>query len=262
MTGYKADYQLAVGFSQAQGLLRGMKFDATKTLQFLRHRQSYAIGDNQRSYNQSVFLSDLFKDRIDLINSIPQTAQFALFQFIDTDMPYPVAKEFLKWASETDARTVEGRIVHKTLPAWSPKAREIHLDEENEEQQLETLYAHLKLYKPEFKVINLEDTVEKTVDNSISNSYNSLIKGDIKQAREHLDEIANQQIWNQIDNNKVRINDIEAVAILDSTITWYESHNEEKSLELATQMIWSLELEEGTQDTILRIKDHLTKLLS
>ena len=57
--GRKADYVVMVGFSEAMGVFRFLKLPATETLQWLRHRQGYAVGEPQRARNHSNFLKQM-----------------------------------------------------------------------------------------------------------------------------------------------------------------------------------------------------------
>ena len=58
ITGIIPDAIVKVGFSQTMGILRTFGFPTTSSLQFLRNRR-YAIGDNQRSHNQALFMKDM-----------------------------------------------------------------------------------------------------------------------------------------------------------------------------------------------------------
>ena len=56
--GKKADYIMVVGFSEVMGILKYLDLPTTPTLQWLRHRQGYAIGEPQRAHNHSTFLKN------------------------------------------------------------------------------------------------------------------------------------------------------------------------------------------------------------
>src|SRR5690606_15311323 len=53
----KIHYFIEIGFSQAIGLIEKLGFTQAKnTLQMLRDRKSYRVGDYQRTYNQGLFI--------------------------------------------------------------------------------------------------------------------------------------------------------------------------------------------------------------
>ncbi|PIR99002.1 hypothetical protein COT87_01740, partial [Candidatus Collierbacteria bacterium CG10_big_fil_rev_8_21_14_0_10_44_9] len=57
--GKQADYLAIVGFSQTLGILRNLQLPAVDTLRWLRHRQSYAVGEPQRAHNHSTFIKQM-----------------------------------------------------------------------------------------------------------------------------------------------------------------------------------------------------------
>ncbi|MBT6253998.1 hypothetical protein HOI83_02095 [Candidatus Uhrbacteria bacterium] len=261
ITGYEADYRVQVGFSQAQGLLRALDFNPTTTLQYLRHRQSYAIGDPQRSYNQSIFLSDLVMNRMDIVDSIPLPARFALFKLVDTDMSHSFADALYSWLANSDIPGDTERITHATKPAWTPVAFEMRFDEENAEEQLQSLHKVLRYYDPSFKVSDLQSILKNYIDEHVASSYSKLVNGDLVGARESLDFVTDQQLWHQVEDASSRKELMVEVAVLDSSIVWYESYQQDRALGLATTLIGLLELEEESAPSILKIKTHLTELL-
>ncbi|HJN84800.1 MAG TPA: hypothetical protein QF873_00595 [Patescibacteria group bacterium] len=261
ITGYETDYRVQVGFSQAQGLLRALDFNPTTTLQYLRHRQSYAIGDPQRSYNQSIFLSDLVMNRMDIVDSIPLPARFALFKLVDTDMSHSFADALYSWLANSDIPGDTERITHATKPDWTPVAFEMRFDEEHAEEQLQSLHKVLRYYDPSFKVSDLQSILKNYIDEHVASSYSKLVNGDLVGARESLDFVTDQQLWHQVEDAGSRSELMVAVATLDSSIEWYGSYQQDKALGLATTLIGLLELEEDFKPAILKIKTHLTELL-
>jgi len=262
ITGQPVDYRVLVGFSQAQGVLRALSYDPTTTLQYLRHRKSYALGDVQRSYNQSLFLEDLLVHRIDMVDALPKTAQFALYHLIDTDMPYNVARGLIAWAQTSKAREDTKRITHRTAPATTPHAQDIHYNEDAAAEQVATLYARLRAYDRSFTVTDVQPTLLAYIQRQETYAYNALVNGDKDRARDALQPLIDQQIWQQIEEATERQTIMETIAILESTISWFETFNEEQTIEIATSMIWSLELEDGSEFAIDRIQQHLSALLS
>lgn len=261
VTGEEVDYHVLVGFSQAQGVLRALKFDATTTLQFLRHRKSYGLGDVQRSYNQSLFLEDLLVDRTDLVADLPKTAQFALYQLVDTDLPYPVARGLLEWASVSVVRTDTSRITHRTAPKGTPRAQDIRFDEDEAQEQIDALYARLRAYDPSFSVTDVQPTLVAYVRQELTSVQDALVAAELQTARTQLQPLINQQIWLQVEDGETRQQLMVWVALLESSLTWYETYNEARALEQATTFIWNLQLEDDGAEAIARIQAHLTELM-
>ncbi len=257
----KVDYTVRVGFSQAQGVLRALQFDPTATLQFLRHRKTYGLGDVQRSYNQSLFLGDLLKNQAARVAALPVTAQAALYHLVDTDIPYGTARALMDWAVASPVRTDEGRVTHRTAPSWTPRAQEIRFDAENPDEQVEALYARLKRYDPSFTPRDVQPTLRRYLDEQLTTAYAALVAGDLALAREAIDPVVEQQLWHQVEDAVVREKLMVTVATLESTLTWFETNDMQMALTLATSMVWNLELSHGSEITIRAIQEHLEQLL-
>ena len=261
ITGEEVDYQVMIGFSQAQGVLRALRFDPTTTLQFLRHRKTYGLGDVQRSYNQSLFLEDLLVNRVDMVDELPKTAQFALYRLVDTDLPYPVARGLLAWAQTSAVRSDTARITHRTAPSGTPAAQEIRFNEEEADAQVQALYDRLRVFDRGFSVNDVQPTLLAYVNQETTAAYNAFVAVDLETARAHLDGLIDQQIWHQIDDADERRDIMVRLAMLESSVTWFETQSEPHTLEFATSMIWNLELEERSEAWVKQIQEHLTELL-
>jgi anionic cell wall polymer biosynthesis LytR-Cps2A-Psr (LCP) family protein len=61
-------YYIEFGFSQAMGILRWLGFNSSQTLQVLRTRKSFAVGDYQRVYNQAQFIRQAMVRNFGLLN--------------------------------------------------------------------------------------------------------------------------------------------------------------------------------------------------
>lgn len=257
ITGLETDYWARVGFSQAQGVLRALQLDPTSTLQFLRHRKSYGIGDNQRSYNQSIFLEDLLLTRLDAVKGLPATAQYALYKLVDTNMPLGVARALM---TELD-NLKEDKITHRTAPAGLPKPQEIHLDESNPDEQIVELYDKLKQYDPGFKVTDVQGSLVSFVRSEVVEAYEAYVNEEFDVAREELDAIIAQQLWHQIEDDEDRRDYIVSIALLDSSIEYRLEQSEADILERASSLVWTLELEPGAGEWAQRIQKHLNTVL-
>ncbi len=90
--GVKADYLVVVGFSETLGILRTLKLPTTETLQWLRRRQVYAIGEPQRAHNHSTFLKELMVKYIPKDKTLFDTPlQYILYKTVQTDLSFDQA---------------------------------------------------------------------------------------------------------------------------------------------------------------------------
>lgn len=94
--GQQADHVVMIGFSEAIGAFRLLGLPATETLQWLRVRQPYAIGEPQRAHNHSTFLKHLLTS-IELTDSSRfQTAwAYVLYRLVDTDLTFVQSQELI-----------------------------------------------------------------------------------------------------------------------------------------------------------------------
>jgi anionic cell wall polymer biosynthesis LytR-Cps2A-Psr (LCP) family protein len=87
--GQKADYLVVVGFSETLGILRSLKLPTTETLQWLRERQAYAIGEPQRAHNHSTFIKQMMIKFLGGKNSQPNKAlQYVIYKIVKTDLSF------------------------------------------------------------------------------------------------------------------------------------------------------------------------------
>lgn len=136
ITGIKANHMVKVGFSQVLGALRLAGLSTTPTLQFLRDRKSYPVGDYQRSYNQAVFLRDMFWNNFDRLASLPEVVQYLGFKLADTDMTFDQAKQLLRTVKGVGIKDVEIEI----KPKDGVQRQEVHFAENDSEWQDEQEY--------------------------------------------------------------------------------------------------------------------------
>jgi anionic cell wall polymer biosynthesis LytR-Cps2A-Psr (LCP) family protein len=99
--GVEADYVAFIGFSELMGALRTLRLPATDTLQWLRHRQGYAIGEPQRARNHSTFLKTmLVRFTPDNISKADTTLHYLLYQLINTDMSFAMVQSLVQTLSD------------------------------------------------------------------------------------------------------------------------------------------------------------------
>ncbi|HCC22884.1 TPA: hypothetical protein DF272_01760 [Candidatus Falkowbacteria bacterium] len=94
--GQKADYIAVVGFSSTVGILRAMDLPTTETIQWLRNRQTYAIGEPQRAHNHSTFLKQmLVKYSGGSQLKIDAVWQYLVYKMIKTDLTFDQVKSLV-----------------------------------------------------------------------------------------------------------------------------------------------------------------------
>ncbi len=99
--GTKADYVAFIGFSELMGALRTLRLPASDTLQWLRHRQGYAIGEPQRARNHSTFIKTMMVRYTPLsITKVDTTLHYLLYRFIRTDMPFSTVQILIQTLSD------------------------------------------------------------------------------------------------------------------------------------------------------------------
>lgn len=118
--GVKADYLVVVGFSQTLGILRNLNLPTTETLQWLRHRQGYAIGEPQRAHNHSTFIKQMMVRFIPAeITKMDTALGYIIYKIVQTDMSFAEGEEILKALSAMDIVNRPERIQLAMRPAYS-----------------------------------------------------------------------------------------------------------------------------------------------
>ncbi len=92
----EADYVVIVGFSQTLGILRYLGLPPQETLQWLRHRQGYQIGEPQRARNHSNFIKKLLVEYLPRTNQqMGDTLKRLMYSFVDTDLTFAQSQELV-----------------------------------------------------------------------------------------------------------------------------------------------------------------------
>ncbi len=191
VVGVKADYVATVGFSQVLGIMRALELPTTESLQWLRHRQSYAIGDPQRSHNQAVFMRDLVLTQSNkLRGDFGNTLQYLLYSMVNTDMDYKVARALINGylKSDIDERpddfTLSMKPYHQT--------QDLHLDFQNPEKQIEELLEHIR---PFLSDEDLSDRPLNEIQSELIDYLDERIASD-----ESVADVVEKQLWLQVED--------------------------------------------------------------
>ncbi|MBP9828007.1 LCP family protein [Patescibacteria group bacterium] len=141
IVGVRADYVATIGFSEALGMFRTLELPTTETLQWLRHRQTYQIGDPQRSQNQAVFMKDIAL-RITSDGGLSTPLLYLLYSFVDTDMDFATAKALYSLLVASDIAGHPERITYDMKPYHETVV--LHYDPDNASEQVGSLVDRLK----------------------------------------------------------------------------------------------------------------------
>lgn len=193
VAGVKADYVATVGFSEAIGIFRALNLPTTDTLEFLRHRRSYQIGDPQRSANQGTFMKDVLL-KLTSGDKIPTPFLYLMYKFVHTDMDFATVKALYDayYASGLGHKPDAVALVIK--PEYAVK--EMHFDEHNADQQVGALIDFLK------GKVSTDDLSMRTIDDVQAELIAYLRAG--LSNDEVIERAYSMQMWQQIEDEDVR----------------------------------------------------------
>lgn len=193
VTGIKPDYVATVGFSQALGIFRALGLPTTETLQWLRHRQSYAIGDPQRSQNQATFMKDVALQLL-ADNGISTPLLYILFTFVDTDLTFDQIHSLYLAYLASDIAEHPDRITFDMKPHYDTQI--YHFDSLNAEEQIASILETLegRLSPEDLSGKSLEEIQEALVE------YLYTMLGE----EEAIAHVYGEQLWSQVEDDAVR----------------------------------------------------------
>ncbi|MDD5749872.1 MAG: hypothetical protein PHO91_03775 [Patescibacteria group bacterium] len=171
--GKKADYLAVVGFSQTLGILRHLQLPAIDTLRWLRHRQSYAVGEPQRAHNHSTFIKQMaLKYLGDDVSKIDLAWQYLLYKKVQTDLSFDQVKMIVQAILSMDLAQNPDKIKLSMQPPYA--VEEIVYDEENLSAYLESRINPIKhlLSSADYQGLEKEAVQEKLLANIDSQKDN------------------------------------------------------------------------------------------
>lgn len=193
IVGVKSDYVVTVGFSETLGILRSLELPTTESLQWLRHRQSYAIGDPQRSQNQAVFMKDVAL-RLLTGDGLSTLLFHLLYSFVHTDMSESTAHALYDGLLLHGIGTRPNDIVLTMKPHFD--VQDLHFDPEHAEEQVDALLAKLQGRLSRFDLSNR--SLEEVQADLVTYLTNSAATGG------DLQEIMDGQLWLQVEDTATR----------------------------------------------------------
>ena len=171
--GVKADYLVVVGFSEALGILRYLHLPTTETLQWLRNRQAYAIGEPQRAHNHSTFIKQMLVRFVPTENTKLDTVlEYIIYKLIKTDLSFTQSQKILNAIITMDIANHPEKIKLSIRPFYL--VEDIQYDSEHIDKYLDQALGPIKhlLSKDDYSEISKEtlqakllQTIEKNKDN-------------------------------------------------------------------------------------------------
>lgn len=111
-------YYIEFGFSQAMGILRWLGFNSSQTLQVLRTRKSFAVGDYQRVYNQAQFIRQAMVRNFGLLNGpLRPVVLRGILALVRTNLNYEKLSEIAESLNQTSFAESADNISIKVRPS-------------------------------------------------------------------------------------------------------------------------------------------------
>ena len=183
--GKKADHVVLIGFSEALGAFRLLGLPTTETLQWLRVRQPYAIGEPQRAHNHSTFLKQLLINNSLSESSRLHTAlEYLIYRFVDTDLTFTEAQSLEMALTDFDLTNHPERISLFMRPQYF--VQDIPYDVEELSVSLETPF-------------DPDGPSKEQVQQELIDSVNAGLEDAV-----FVERAFDQHLWLQIDDDAVR----------------------------------------------------------
>lgn len=246
--GVKADYLVVLGFSEALGIFRNLGLPTTETLEWLRHRQGYAVGEPQRAHNHSTFIKQMMIKFVPKESSVIDRAmQYILYKTIQTDLSFAEARAIVDALSAMDLENYTERIGLLMRPAYA--VQDIPYAEEYLGEYLDKMINPIKDRLPENSYVGLSEEEAQTKLLEIINEK--------KEDQEFVSWAFDNNLWLQIEDKDARLG-----AQYD-IISKYVSSLSEKSERENVLADYILEMENyGENEWVKRGKDLLAEELN
>lgn len=141
--GKEADHVVFVGFSSVLGILRYLDLPTTETLQWLRHRQGYAIGEPQRARNHSTFLKQILVKFIpEEVNNLNLPLHYVIYNMVDTDLTFAQARQLVGEVGSFDLQFNPSNISLAMRPSYD--VQDIPYDPNQVDEYLDRMLSPIK----------------------------------------------------------------------------------------------------------------------
>lgn len=199
ITQLQPDYLIKINFSQTLGILRFLGLPTTPTLQFLRDRRSYYYGDLQRSHNQALFIKEMLLNHLNQVASLPQPAKYLLFKIVKTEsLDFETANSILNWIVKNNFSQKPDRIELITKPTPFNKLKDINF--------VEGKFSDKNTWQNDQEFQEYQQELKSYLQNLIDQGNKYFTSGDKDSAYQLLNTPFSQQLWLQLEDEKLRNN--------------------------------------------------------
>lgn len=202
-------YYVEFGFSQALGILRWLGFNSSETLQLLRSRKSFAIGDYQRVYNQAQFIRQNLFNRFDLLNGpLRSVLIHGLLSLVNTNLTYEQITSIIDQLDKTNFKSSADNIIIKIRPSIKVNFKVLDF---SDQQSVELLRNKLRLDDiakkdtTAFQPKNFQAYLQNKLDNVLDDATKDTAKSPAKVISK-LSNYYDQKIWLQIPDDELSLN--------------------------------------------------------
>lgn len=243
--GVKSDYLVVVGFSETMGILRYLRLPTIETLQWLRNRHGYEIGEPQRARNHSTFIKQMIvKFTPSNQSKLDTVLNYIVYQLVKTDLSFAQTQKIIKALSAMGVANHPEKIHLDMRPAYD--TRDIAYDSENISEHLDRTLNPIK------RLLSKDDYSEITEETSQANLLETIDKN--KNKPEFVAWAYKNNLWLQVDD------DLKRLAVQYDLLSRYLSLLSDKKEREAVLVNYILEME--IQNDILwmeKAKDDLAR---
>ena len=200
-------YYVEFGFSQAMGIMSLFGYKSSETLQVLRSRKSFAIGDYQRVYNQAQFIKQLMARHYNTLTGTFQPVFInGILALVKTNMKYNDISNIFNKLEQYQFAALPENISIKIRP--SLKANYKVFDFSNPEMiaQMKQQLGLDKIAKRDTSAFTPTDFT-KYLENKLSKLIASAAKDTLKNPQLTINKLKptyEQKIWLQFENDSLR----------------------------------------------------------
>ncbi|MEN6510231.1 MAG: LCP family protein [Chloroherpetonaceae bacterium] len=207
----KIDYYIEFGFSQAMAILRFLGYDSKETLQILRSRRGFSIGDYQRVYNQAQFMRQAVLKYFNTVNGPLRPAIInGSFALVRTNLNYSIASDLLNQLQQSNLTSNPNNISIKIRPSLKTDFKVFDFSDPNVLAKLDQKIAHISNYPNDSgpKIKNIDAYVYNKLNKAVLSAESDTAKNPTR-AISKVETFYNQKAWHQIEdeNNRNEIRD-------------------------------------------------------